>query len=190
MTRILVKYNTHGVLLFAGMLWDEDLAGQLQRIALHPDVATCLDALYAIFTQHPNRADPTSSRNFTVAKEPAAQVQSQGVEGNEVVLAEQEQSGSIAVSMPDSAPQDQAQKVHDVTERTEMRTNPGPPSIDRDMTFDEKRKLSVFIASLDGDQLEQVLEVIMQEPDLSGMSARHVRSFSFICHGFPFCVSQ
>ncbi len=125
-----------------------------------------------------------------MAKEPAAQVQSQLVEGNEVVLAEQEQSGSTAVSMPDSAPQDQVQKVHDVTERTEMRTNTGPASTDRDMTFDEKTKLSVFIASLDGDQLEQVLTIIMQEPDLSGMSARHAHSFSFICHGFPFCVSQ
>ncbi len=67
MTRILAKYNAYGVLFFAGMLWDEDLAGQLKRVALHPDLATCLDALYAIFTQHPNRADPTSmdsSREF------------------------------------------------------------------------------------------------------------------------------
>jgi len=125
-----------------------------------------------------------------VTKEPAAQVQSKSLEGGKVVLAELDQSGSTAESEPDSAPQDQVQKVHDVTERTEMRINPGLASTDRDMTFDEKRKLSVFIASLDGDQLEQVLEVIMQEPDLSGMSARHVRSFSFICHGFPFCVSQ
>ncbi len=125
-----------------------------------------------------------------MTKEPAAQEQSQCLEGEEVVLAEQEQSGSTAESKPDSAPQDQVRKVHDVTERIETCTNPGPASTDRDMTFDEKRKLSVFIASLDGDQLEQVLEVIMQEPDLSGMAARHARSYSFICHGFPFFVSQ
>jgi len=38
------------------------------------------------------------------------------------------------------------------------------------MTFDEKRKLSVFISSIDGDKLGQVLEIITQEePDLPGM---------------------
>ena len=121
-----------------------------------------------------------------MTQEPAAQVQSQCLEGNEVVLAEQEQSGSTAESKPESAPQDQVKgKVHDVTERTEMRTNPGPFSTDRDMTFDEKGKLSAFIASLDGDKLEQVLEVIVQEePNLSGMAAHHAHSLSFICHGF------
>ncbi len=57
-----------------------------------------------------------------------------------------------------------------MTERIEIRTNPGPPSADRDMTFDEKRKLSVFISSIDGDKLGQVLEIITQEePDLPGM---------------------
>ena len=54
------------------MHWDEDLAGQLKRVALHPDMATCLDALYAIFIQHPNSADPTptsmyNSREFVQA---------------------------------------------------------------------------------------------------------------------------
>lgn len=46
------------------MGWDEDLGGQLQRVALHPDMATFLDAMYAIFTQHPNRADPASVNDF------------------------------------------------------------------------------------------------------------------------------
>ena len=127
-----------------------------------------------------------------MTKEPAARVQSQCLEGDEVVLAEQEQSGSTADTKPESAPQDQVKgKVHDVAERTKMRTNPAPPSTDRDMTFDEKGKLSAFIASLDGDKLEQVLEVIVQEePNLSGMAAHHAHSFSFICHGFTFFVSQ
>ena len=61
-------------------------------------------------------------------------------------------------------------QLHDVTERIEIRTNPGPPTADRDMTFDEKRKLSVYIGSLDGDKLERVFEIINQEePDLPGM---------------------
>ena len=56
-----------------------------------------------------------------------------------------------------------------MTERIEIRTNPGPPGPDRDMTFDEKRKLSVYIGSLDGDKLERVFEIITQEePDLPG----------------------
>ena len=60
-------------------------------------------------------------------------------------------------------------QLHDVTERIEIRTNPGPPGPDRDMTFDEKRKLSVYIGSLDGDKLERVFEIITQEePDLPG----------------------
>ena len=70
-----------------------------------------------------------------------------------------------------------------MTERIEIRTNPGPPSADRDMTFDEKRKLSVFISSIDGDKLGQVLEIITQEePDLPGMfcSPSYIYSF-FLC---------
>ena len=68
-------------------------------------------------------------------------------------------------------------QLHDVTEHIEIRTNPGPPGADRDMTFDEKRKLSVYIASLDGDKLEKVLEIIMQEePDLPGMPSCHSTS--------------
>lgn len=61
--RNLIRYNTYGVLILAGMRWDEGLAGQLKRVALHPDMATFLDALYAIFTQHPDSANPTSMYN-------------------------------------------------------------------------------------------------------------------------------
>ena len=60
-------------------------------------------------------------------------------------------------------------QLHDVTERMEVRQNPGPPSADRDMTFDEKRKLSVFMGALDGDKLGKVIEIIEQEqPELPG----------------------
>lgn len=60
-------------------------------------------------------------------------------------------------------------QLHDVTEHIEIQSNPGPPGPDRDMTFDEKRKLSVYIGSLDGDKLERVFEIITQEePDLPG----------------------
>ncbi len=79
-----------------------------------------------------------------------------------------------------------------MTERIEIRTNPGPPSADRDMTFDEKRKLSVFISSLDGDKLEQVLEILMQEePDLPGMfcSPSYIHSFfASLIHSFFYAV--
>lgn len=58
-----------------------------------------------------------------------------------------------------------------MTERMEVRINPGPPSAERDMTFDEKRKLSVFMGALDGDKLERVIEIITQEqPDLPGIT--------------------
>ena len=60
-------------------------------------------------------------------------------------------------------------QLHSVTERIEVRTNPGPPSADRDMTFEEKRKLSVFVGALDGDKLDRVIEIITQEqPELPG----------------------
>ena len=54
----------------------------------------------------------------------------------------------------------------------EIRTNPCPAFPDRVITFDEKRKLSVYIGSLDGDKLERVFEIITQEePDLPGMTS-------------------
>ena len=37
------------------------------------------------------------------------------------------------------------------------------------MTFEEKRKLSVFVGALDGDKLDRVIEIITQEqPELPG----------------------
>ena len=37
------------------------------------------------------------------------------------------------------------------------------------MTFEEKRKLSVFVGALDGDKLDRVIEIISQEqPELPG----------------------
>ncbi len=95
------------------------------------------------------------------------QGESQRLDQDEPVLAEQEQSASTAVSEPKSAPHDQVRKLHEVTERFEICSN---PNADRNLTLDEKSKLSACIASLDGDQLGQVLEVVMQEePDLPGM---------------------
>ena len=65
-------------------------------------------------------------------------------------------------------------QLHNVTERIEVRTNPGPPSADRDMTFEEKRKLSVFVGALDGDKLDRVIEIITQEqPELPGKALCH-----------------
>ena len=67
-------------------------------------------------------------------------------------------------------------QLHDVTERMDVRINPGPPGPDREMTFDEKRKLSVFMGALDGDKLGKVIEIIEQEqPDLPGKLPK-------ICH--------
>ena len=64
-------------------------------------------------------------------------------------------------------------QLHDVTERMDVRINPGPPGPDREMTFDEKRKLSVFMGALDGDKLGKVIEIIEQEqPDLPGKPSR------------------
>ena len=51
----------------------------------------------------------------------------------------------------------------------EVRANPGPPGADRDMTFEEKRKLSVFMGALDYDKLDRVVEIVSQDqPDLPG----------------------
>lgn len=53
--------------------------------------------------------------------------------------------------------------LRDVTEHIEFQSNPGIPRSDRDMSFEEKRKLSVFITEMDGDKLEQVLEIVSQD---------------------------
>lgn len=53
--------------------------------------------------------------------------------------------------------------LRDVTEHIEFQSNPGAPRSDRDMTFEEKRKLSVFISEMDGDKLENVLEIVSQD---------------------------
>ena len=105
-------------------------------------------------------------KKFTVAEESAVQVESQCLDRNEPILAEQEQSASTAESEPESAPHDQM-KLRDLTERIEICSN---PSADRDMTLDEKSKLTACIASLNGFELEQVLEIVMrEEPDVAGM---------------------
>jgi len=59
-----VEYDAYGVLVFAGMRWDENLASQLHHVALHPDMATLLDALHAILTQHPNSPKPNPTHEF------------------------------------------------------------------------------------------------------------------------------
>lgn len=62
-----------------------------------------------------------------------------------------------------------SRQLRDVTERMEVRANPGPPGADRDMTYEEKRKLSVFMGSLDADKLDRVVEIISQDqPELPG----------------------
>lgn len=62
-----------------------------------------------------------------------------------------------------------SRQLHEVTERMEVRANPGPPGADRDMTFEEKRKLSVFMGALDYDKLDRVVEIVSQDqPDLPG----------------------
>ena len=63
-----------------------------------------------------------------------------------------------------------------------MRANPGPPNADRDMTFEEKRKLSVFVGALDGDKLDRVIEIITQEqPELPGKGLLHFEIWQ-ACH--------
>ena len=83
-----------------------------------------------------------------------------------------------------------SRQLHDVTERMDVRANPGPPSADRDMTFDEKRKLSVFMGSLDGDRLDRVIEIITQEqPELPG-KANHACSSCLVTMSRHTCVAQ
>ena len=55
--------------------------------------------------------------------------------------------------------------LRDVTDRIEIGTNPGPPNASRDMNYDEKRKLSIFMGELDGDKLEKVIEIISQDQE-------------------------
>ena len=92
------------------------------------------------------------------------------------IVCQQEQRNGVSAEEFHSL----GRQLHDVTERIEIRTNPGPPGPERDMNFDEKRKLSVYIGSLDGDKLERVFEIITQEePDLPGMTSQHIHSASF-----------
>ena len=55
--------------------------------------------------------------------------------------------------------------LRDVTDRIEIQTNPGPANASRDMNYDEKRKLSIFMGELDGDKLEKVIEIISQDQE-------------------------
>lgn len=55
--------------------------------------------------------------------------------------------------------------LRDVTDRIEIGTNPGPANASRDMNYDEKRKLSIFMGELDGDKLEKVIEIISQDQE-------------------------
>ena len=52
--------------------------------------------------------------------------------------------------------------LREATEHIEFQSNPGAPNPDRDMSFEEKRKLSLFITEMDGDKLEKVLEIVTQ----------------------------
>ena len=81
-----------------------------------------------------------------------------------------------------------SRQLHEVTERMEVRANPGPPGADRDMTFEEKRKLSVFMGALDADKLDRVIEIISQDqPDLPGKAFRNLQvSFQGKCCAYPF----
>ena len=49
------------------------------------------------------------------------------------------------------------------------------------MTFEEKRKLSVFVGALDGDKLDRVIEIITQEqPELPGKAFCTLVFWSFV----------
>lgn len=57
--------------------------------------------------------------------------------------------------------EDMDRELRELTERIDFNTqrHPGPPG-GRDMTFEEKRRLSIGLGNLPGDKVERVLEII------------------------------
>ena len=60
-----------------------------------------------------------------------------------------------------AAMEDMDRELRELTERIDFNTqrHPGPPG-GRDMTFEEKRRLSIGLGNLPGDKVERVLEII------------------------------
>lgn len=127
-------------------------------------------------------------KKFTVAEESAVQVESQCLDRDEPILAEQEQLASTAESEPESAPPDQMWKLRDLTERIEICSN---PNADRDMTLDEKSKLTACIASLNEFELSKCWRLSCGRSQiLQECSAHHAPSSSFICQVFIHSLGQ
>lgn len=116
-------------------------------------------------------------KKFTVAEESAVQVESQCLDRDEPILAEQEQLASTAESEPESAPPDQMWKLRDLTERIEICSN---PNADRDMTLDEKSKLTACIASLNEFELSKCWRLSCGRSQILQECSAHHAPSSFI----------
>jgi len=68
-----------------------------------------------------------------------------------------------AKSLPDKIKEVDVE-LQDLADKAAARTAPLPPGPDREMTFEERRKLSHSLSQLDGERLARILELILDSP--------------------------